>query len=126
MLTPPRVVICLTFAALLAPALSSQRRGAFAKGLIDAGEEMTRTQEQRRLRRATLNREAAIYSDSRLVISCAVVDISASGARISLSMEAEIPNEFVLALERNGNVRRRCQLTWRSETAIGVRFVNEN
>jgi hypothetical protein len=45
------------------------------------------------------------------------------GARLALSFAGEVPNEFLLSLSRDGSVRRRCQIAWRAENQIGVRFV---
>jgi hypothetical protein len=54
---------------------------------------------------------------------CRLKDISTGGAKLAVSIAGEVPNEFLLALSRDGSVRRRCQIAWRAETQIGVRFV---
>jgi len=50
-------------------------------------------------------------------------DVSAAGAKLVLSEQSEIPDEFTLLLSKYGNVRRRCRVSWRSEMAVGVQFV---
>jgi hypothetical protein len=50
-------------------------------------------------------------------------DVSATGAKLVLLEQSEIPDEFTLLLSKYGNVRRRCKISWRSETAVGVQFV---
>jgi len=67
---------------------------------------------------------AFIYTiDGRPVGPCRLLDMSASGAKVVLPDEAkEIPTEFLLALSRDGKVRRRCQTKWREGENIGVRF----
>ena len=60
-------------------------------------------------------------SDAPLV-PCAIVDISESGARLSLEAEAQLPEAFMLLLTRNGRTRRHCRLVWRNGQTLGVEF----
>lgn len=55
-------------------------------------------------------------------LACAVADISASGARINLENDVELPSEFILLLTPNGRTRRHCRLIWRDGLSIGVKF----
>ncbi len=55
-------------------------------------------------------------------------DVSATGAKLEVvKAEAEeqlvLPDEFTLLLSKSGNVRRQCKISWRSENAVGVRFI---
>jgi hypothetical protein len=50
------------------------------------------------------------------------MDASASGAKIKLLASEELPVEFVLALSRDGKVRRKCQLVWQEGDMVGIRF----
>jgi PilZ domain len=50
-------------------------------------------------------------------------DVSATGAKLELQTQSEIPDEVTLVLSKYGNVRRKCIVSWRSNAAIGVRFV---
>jgi hypothetical protein len=67
-------------------------------------------------------REAVIHSRRQLIAKCAVLDISKSGARIALDQSVTLPVEFTLQMSKNGAVRRQCQLIWRNNNEIGVRF----
>jgi hypothetical protein len=49
--------------------------------------------------------------------------VSAGGAKLIHSIADELPNEFFLSFSRDGRVRRRCQLAWRGENQMGVRFL---
>ena len=53
---------------------------------------------------------------------CAIADISATGARIVLQCEYELPERFLLLLTASGEARRHCRLVWRDGLAAGVEF----
>jgi hypothetical protein len=53
---------------------------------------------------------------------CAIADISATGARIELKAECELPERFILLLTPSGDARRHCRLVWRNGLAAGVEF----
>lgn len=80
--------------------------------------------ERRRSRRRSVVQFARIaHSDGSMSDPCMILDVSATGARLQLNGTTEIPDEFTLVLSRNGGVRRRCQIVWRDEFMLGVRFV---
>ncbi len=54
---------------------------------------------------------------------CTVVNVSNTGAKIVLKEKIEVPDTFVLMLSHNGGVRRYCDVAWRLEKSLGVRFV---
>lgn len=54
---------------------------------------------------------------------CRMKDISKGGARLAHSIATELPDELLLLLSKDGSVRRRCQIAWRAENQLGVRFV---
>ena len=54
---------------------------------------------------------------------CKIFDISASGARLVLRGETQVPDEFVLLLAKDGSVQRQCRVRWRTDAEIGVQFV---
>jgi hypothetical protein len=51
-------------------------------------------------------------------------DISAGGARIAHAVTEEVPAQLLLSLARDGRVYRRCEVAWRGDNQIGVRFVS--
>lgn len=55
-------------------------------------------------------------------LACAISDISASGARLNLQNDVELPPEFILLLTPNGKARRHCRLIWREGLIVGVKF----
>lgn len=55
-------------------------------------------------------------------IACAISDVSASGARLNLETDVELPETFILLLTRNGHARRHCHLIWRDGMSVGVKF----
>jgi hypothetical protein len=54
-------------------------------------------------------------------IDCTVRSISETGAALEIASPIGIPNNFTLIISKDG-VKRPCQITWRSEHRIGVRF----
>ena len=51
-------------------------------------------------------------------ISCIISDISASGAKLTIAGEQELPEQFTLLL------RRRCRVVRRFDGQLGVEFVH--
>ena len=81
------------------------------------------SQEKRRWRRKPIGADAFLYSfGGERIGPCQVKDVSQGGAMLVHSHADELPRQFVLALSRNGRVRRRCQIVWQSTKHIGVRF----
>jgi len=62
-------------------------------------------------------------SDGWPLGECTVRDISVGGAKFVHKITDELPGTLVLALSKDGNVRRSCQLVWRKDDQVGVRFV---
>ena len=62
--------------------------------------------------------------DDRPLRRALVRNVSATGANIGMESASDVPDEFILILTRGGDVRRRCRIVWRSEKALGVRFLN--
>jgi PilZ domain-containing protein len=59
------------------------------------------------------------------LLACTLVDISASGAKLSLDAGDEIPDTFSLRLTRYGQPRFACRTVWRNANTIGVTFARE-
>ena len=59
------------------------------------------------------------------VRSCSVSDASEGGARIQIQDPADVPDRFVLSLSRRGPPCRKCQVVWRTDSALGVRWESQ-
>jgi hypothetical protein len=59
------------------------------------------------------------------LLACTLVDISASGAKLSLDVIDRIPETFSLRLTRYGEPRFACRTVWRNSNTIGVIFAAE-
>jgi hypothetical protein len=56
-------------------------------------------------------------------IRCVICDVSDGGARLSAAApHKELPDRFTLVLAAS-TVQRRCEVVWRDECFVGVRFV---
>jgi hypothetical protein len=62
-------------------------------------------------------------SDGWPIGECVVRDISAGGAKFVHKITGELPGELILALSKDAHVRRSCELVWRKDDQVGVRFV---
>lgn len=76
--------------------------------------------EQRRHRRYLTFRTGKIVTDIE-DIDCAVLDISAGGARLLAPKEAAIPTAFALVVDPE-NLRLDCKLAWSDGQMVGVAF----
>ena len=80
--------------------------------------------ERRRSLRQTMRLEAMIFDiDGSMVGPCTMMNVSVSGAKLILRAPTEVPDSFLLVLSRKGGVRRQCEVIWRSDASIGIRFV---
>jgi hypothetical protein len=89
--------------------------------MVDLGSFRDRV-ELRRKRRRELRYLAHILIDEHGVRSCAISDISDSGARLIVDEEGELPDKFILLLNKSGGARRVCRLVWRDGKTVGVEF----
>lgn len=55
---------------------------------------------------------------------CKVLDLSASGAKLTLDDAAAVPNRMRLALTRDARAGRGCEVVWRRGKTLGVRFTS--
>jgi hypothetical protein len=60
--------------------------------------------------------------DGSALGECVMADLSAAGARLQVKQPATLPDEFILLLSHTGHLRRKCSVTWRAETEVGVKF----
>lgn len=79
--------------------------------------------DKRRAPRQDLQWEGLIIGSAGSIIGrCIVVNIAATGAKLALQDSADVPDIFVLLLSKNGEVRRQCEVMWRTADSIGVQF----
>ncbi len=92
---------------------------------FDITSEVDARQVNRRVEpRKRVARSATIAAPGMLsAVPCIVLDISLSGARLHVHHESEVPNQFTLLIELDGQ-EHACQVAWRRENAIGVHFTN--
>ena len=57
---------------------------------------------------------------------CVMSDVSDGGARLELPPGMNPPQIFALSLTETGKVLRFCEVRWRRDGAVGVRFVKAN
>ena len=58
-------------------------------------------------------------------LSCTIVDISDSGARLALEDTSVVPDRFTIAMSERGVPRRQCRLVWRGANDVGVSFESD-
>ena len=66
---------------------------------------------------------ALTTNENKLIGFGAVKNVSADGAKIVLSDEFELPGQFIVTLSNKSGPRRICEVMWRNEKAVGVRFL---
>ena len=76
-------------------------------------------------RRFVRQRAKIVAADGSALGTCLMLDVSGTGARLKTDAPGVLPDEFILLLSHDGRLRRQCSVAWRSETAIGVRFILE-
>jgi hypothetical protein len=60
-----------------------------------------------------------IVDPKKPVIHCSVIDLSAGGACLEVSVHTEVPRRFVFL---HGGTRKKCNLVWQSGRRLGVSF----
>jgi hypothetical protein len=81
-----------------------------------------RLRESRRSRR-TPKRQGAWIGLQGGRIPCVIWDQSAEGARIAAPRSKKLPDTFTLLLSRDGKSRRFCRVAWRSDSQVGIQFI---
>ena len=80
--------------------------------------------EKRKTPRQDMHWKALIVGlGGSIVGECMMANVSASGAKLLLPPSVDVPDSFALILAKNGGVRRACEVTWRSDQSVGVKFV---
>ena len=78
-------------------------------------------QEKREKTRRELKRAIRAGAPGKPPLTCLLVDISETGARLGFADPSLMPEEFALALA--DNMGRWCRVMWRNDKQIGVKFV---
>lgn len=80
--------------------------------------------QKRKTPRCVVKIKGTIAAEASAVVGeCILADVSEGGARITDFGSAILPDKFEVILTKNGTVRRRCQVVWRTGLEVGVRFV---
>jgi hypothetical protein len=70
------------------------------------------------------NRRAWVdANDGARLLDCTLWDISEAGVRFTIETPSSVPYEFILVLSKDGKVRRRCRVIWRSDEQVGACFI---
>lgn len=77
--------------------------------------------EKRNSARRTIARTVHLATGVSPPLECQLLDISELGARVRVGAPASAPQEFLILLGKG--LSRWCQVIWRSDTAIGVKFI---
>jgi len=77
---------------------------------------------RRAVRRAIGYSAKIVASDGSWDRDCRVLDVSQTGAKLSVEQATELPKDFILALSQHGTASRRCRVVWAGESEIGVTF----
>jgi hypothetical protein len=56
-------------------------------------------------------------------ICCLLQDVSKTGAKLILTSDDELPDQFKLSMTENAKVTRDCKVVWRDGRRLGVSFV---
>jgi len=64
------------------------------------------------------------YGNSPTPIPCVLWDVSEGGARITAAHSNILPDTFVLILNRATNAHRFCEVVWRRQPHLGIKFVD--
>jgi hypothetical protein len=78
--------------------------------------------DNRKATRQPLTYPSAVITEDGTRQECRFADISAGGARLEVKDPERFPDKFILVLSERGKVMRRCEVIWRSEKYLGVRF----
>ena len=83
------------------------------------------TSGKRKHRRQSVRIKANIIDTAGLPVGkCVVANVSVGGAKLTQLESIEVPDKFVLVLAGDGTVRRQCDVVWRLEKEIGVKFIS--
>lgn len=56
---------------------------------------------------------------------CQLTDASDHGGKIAFPDVEKVPDKFILLLTEDGKAARKCEVAWRSDKEIGLRFLGK-
>ena len=62
--------------------------------------------------------------DGRLRGLCKTMNMSQKGARLTVDKTFDLPDMFSIAFAENRTVSRHCNVMWRKDSDVGIRFVD--
>jgi PilZ domain-containing protein len=71
-------------------------------------------------RRRVLKSGWIIFSDKAAKLECTVRNLSEAGASLQISTTYGMPSNFALIID---GVRHSCRIVWRTDTRLGVAFL---
>ena len=80
--------------------------------------------DKRKSVRRSMHYTAWIARKDHPLEGCVMSDISDKGARLDVENPESLPDEFMLFLSSRGTPRRQCNVAWRTESQVGVKFVS--
>jgi hypothetical protein len=78
---------------------------------------------RRRSARRAANQAAWIERVSTILERCVVINVSDSGARLTIRDVYDLPESFALHMTRTSNAGRLCRIVWRRDHDVGVEFL---
>ena len=82
-------------------------------------------QNKRKEPRLPMRRHAElITAPQKQPVRCVIWDISNSGARLAVARPLmTLPPRFLLQMDKDGRVQRKCEVVWTDAGFVGVKFV---
>ena len=77
---------------------------------------------RRRFSRRAVNEAAWIEKVPTILERCKLLNVSESGARLTISDVYDLPESFALHLTRASDPGRPCRIIWRRDHDVGVEF----
>ena len=78
--------------------------------------------DQRQSQRRAIEHTVFMATGLTAPLKCQMLDISETGARLRVADPRAAPQEFLIVLTQG--LRRWCRVMWRSDTEIGIQFID--
>ena len=86
--------------------------------------EQTNSVDRASLRRRVIKGGTIAFNRRQMTYPCMVKDLSEEGARLQIASPDPVPDTFELLVDLDG-LEFECEVVWRSEKQVGVRFTSE-